>query len=73
MALPILKCQYPFLFSDGIEVRKVRCTLCKSIFSVSDGGRYDIGKHIRAKSINNHWLLKHGAKIYSLCGEIHER
>jgi hypothetical protein len=44
--LDVLKCEYPFLISDETDVNKVRCTLGKSVFSVSHGGRNDIEKYI---------------------------
>jgi hypothetical protein len=44
----VLKCKYPFLISDETDVNKVRCTLYKSVFSVTHGGRNDIETHIRA-------------------------
>jgi hypothetical protein len=45
----VLKREYPFLISDETDVIKVRCTLCKSVLSISHGCRNDIEKHIRAK------------------------
>jgi hypothetical protein len=55
MATPKIKClfsdvlkrEYPFLISDETDANKVRCTLCKSVFSISHGGRNYIQKHIR--------------------------
>jgi hypothetical protein len=44
--LGVLKCEYPFLISDETDVNRVRCTVCKSVFPISYGGKYDTGKHI---------------------------
>jgi hypothetical protein len=47
----VLKREYPFIISDETDLNKVRCTLCKSVFSISHGGRNDIEKNIR---VNKH-------------------
>jgi hypothetical protein len=64
--LDVLKREYPFLISDETDVNKVRCTLCKSIFSVSHGGGNDIEKHIRANKHKESLAAKASSKkIYS--------
>jgi hypothetical protein len=42
----VLKREYPFPISDETDVNKVRCVLCKSISSISHGGRNEKEKHI---------------------------
>jgi hypothetical protein len=66
--LDILKREYPFLISDETDVNKVRCILCKSIFSISHGGRNDIDKHIRASKHKESLAVKVSSKKMDLGG-----
>lgn len=43
----VLKREYSFLISEEDDGDKVRCILCRGVFSISHGGRNDIQKHIR--------------------------
>jgi hypothetical protein len=43
---------YPFLISDEIDVKEVRCTLWNSNLSVYHGCRNDLHKHIRTNKQN---------------------
>jgi hypothetical protein len=63
----VLKHQYPFLISDETDVNKVRCILCKSIFSTSHGGRNDIQKHIRAYNHKESLAAKESSKKIDSC------
>lgn len=43
-----LKLDFPFL-RDGDKIGKVFCTLCKSLFTIQNGGRSDIRQHLNQK------------------------
>jgi hypothetical protein len=68
-----LKREYPFLISDETDVNKVRCTLCKSIFSISHGSRNDTEKHIRANKHKESLAAKALSKKKNIlfCGKNH--
>jgi hypothetical protein len=58
----LLKREYPFLISDETDANKMRCALCKSVFSISHGGRNDIEKHIRANKHKESLAAKSSSK-----------
>jgi hypothetical protein len=58
----VLKREYPFLISDETDVNKVICTLFKSIFSVSHGGRNYIDNHIRVNKRKESLVAKASSK-----------
>lgn len=53
-----LKNEFSFL-RDAEEIGKVFCSVCKSVFSIENGGRADIKQHITtAKNIYVQYLLR---------------
>jgi len=42
---PQLHLEFPFL-QDADEVRKIFCTICKSVISIEHGGCSDITQHV---------------------------
>jgi hypothetical protein len=70
----ILKREYPCLISDETDVNRVRYTLCKSIFSISRGGRDGIEKRICANKHKESLAAKASSKKkLFFCGKKHWR
>jgi hypothetical protein len=71
----VLKLKYPFLISDETDVNTVKCSLCKSVFSISHGGRNDIEKHIYANKHRESLAAKVSSKKidFFFCGKNHWR